>query len=239
MRTSPRALAPLFLLAAAPVRAQSVGDAAAYFSIISSPPGALPPVLSSAMLNRTMTGPDFALRYGHVGLQGGSLNSFDGRLSFPAGRKAQIGVNAGYQNLSCDLNCNGHFIAGANAEGRLASSTIGTGTDAAQVTIGLSGEFGFGRDHGTTIASLVAGLPFALVSGTPSLKIAPFLTPAFGWGRVSDSGNSDSGTRFLLGGGVVFQNTENGLGATFGFQKIFINGGETMFGVGVTFAPRR
>jgi hypothetical protein len=216
-------------------RSQSTGDAAAYFALIDTPVGALPPLLSSAMLSRAMTSPDIGLRFGHVGLQGGSLNSFDGRLSLPVGSKAQFGINAGYEDLSCDTpGCNGHFIAGANAEGRLARSTIGTGADAAQLTIGLNGEVGFGRGNGTTVASFTGGLPIALVSGTPTFKLAPFVTPAIGWGRVSDSGTSDSGTRFLLGGGVAFQNTTNGVGATVGFQKIFINGGEMMFGLGLT-----
>lgn len=243
MRTLSVSLASVLLAAVSPAlpeavaRAQSARDAAAYFALIDTPVGALPPLLSSAMLNRAMTSPDLGLRFGHVGLQGGSLNSFDGRLSLPIGSKAQFGINAGYENLSCDTpGCSGHFIAGANAEGRLARNTIGTGADAAELTIGLNGELGFGRGNGTTVGSFTGGLPVALVSGSPTFKIAPFVTPAVGWGRVSDSGSSESGTRFLLGGGVAFQNTPNGVGATVGFQKIFINGGEMMFGVGVTFS---
>lgn len=44
--------------------------------------------------------------------------------------------------------------------------------------------------------------------------------------------------RQALGGGVTIQNLRTGLGANVGFQKIFINGGETMFGISLTVAPR-
>ena len=221
-----------------PLRAQSVSDAAAYFALVSTPQGALPPILSEAMLGRTMRSMDVALRYGHISLQGGSLNSYDVRLGFPLGTKAMFGVNAGYQDLSCRGSCDGHFVAGANVEGRLSSSSLGNGADAATLTVGLNGEAGLGRRSDATIFGLTAGLPIALLSGTPTLRIAPFLTPAIGLGRVSDNGGSDTGTRFLLGGGITFESLTSGIGANVGFQKVFINGGETMFGVTLVLRPR-
>ena len=102
---------------------------------------------------------------------------------------------AGYQAISCDGGCNGHFIAGASAEGRLTSTTLGTGGDAARLTIGLNGEFGFGKPEGTTLVSLTGGLPIALIAGGPAVKIAPFLRPAIGWGRETNDIGSMTGTR--------------------------------------------
>lgn len=239
MRKLSSAVAVLAVVGALPLGAQSINAAVAYGALITTPAGALPPVLSNAMLLRSMTQPDVAARYGHISDNGVSLNTFDARVGFPLGTKAMVGVNAGYQDASCNLgNCDSHFIAGANAEGRLASTMLGTGTEAAQLTIGLNGDAGFGKNNGATVFSFTGGLPVALVSHASKALIAPFLTPAFGWGRASNNGLSQNGTRFLLGGGVTLQSTTSPIGANFGFQKVFIDGGETVFGVSLVVGRR-
>jgi len=238
-----KALLPVLLVVfgvvtATPAAAQSVGDAAAYFALLSVPQGAVPPILSEPMLDRVMRSMDIALRYGHVSLDGGGLNNYDVRLGFPLGTKAMFGVNAGYQDLTCRGSCDGHVMIGANVEGRLTSAPIGNGADAAKLTIGLNGEAGLGRQSGITVVGLTAGLPIALVAGTPTLRIAPFLTPALGFGHATIDGNSDSGERFLLGGGVTFESLTSGIGANIGFQKVFITRGKTMFGLTLVLRPR-
>ena len=240
MRKLSSAVAVLALVAAVlPLGAQSVNAAVAYGALITTPAGALPPVLSNAMLLRPMTQPDVAVRYGHLSDNGISLNTFDARVGFPLGTKAMVGVNAGYQDASCNLgNCDSHFIAGASAEGRLASTMLGSGSEAAQLTIGLNGDAGFGKNAGATAFSFTGGLPVALLSRTSKVLIAPFLTPAFGWGRQSDNGLSQNGTRFLFGGGVTLQSLTSPIGANFGFQKVFIDGGETVFGVSLVVGRR-
>ena len=239
MRAHPLLLAVgLSIIGAPPVAAQSVGDAAAYFALISTPQGAVPPILSEPMLGRVLRSMDIALRYGYVGLTGASLKSYDARLGFPLGTQAAFGVNAGYQDVSCSGACDGHVMLGANVEGRLTSTTIGSGADAAKLTIGLSGEAGLGRRSDVTAVSFTAGLPIALIAGTSTTRIAPFLTPAIGLGHASIAGDSQTGERFLLGGGVAVESLTSGIGANIGFQKIFINRGKTMVGVTVILRPR-
>ena len=230
-------LSGVLVLSGTSADAQIVNSAAAYFALIVSPAGAVPPILSSAMLNRAMTQPDFSLRYGHTSFDGASSNVLDARVGFAAGTKATIGVNAGYQSYTCD-GCEGHFIAGANAEGRLLSYTLGTGPEAGQLTVGLNGEAGFGTRSGTTVTGVTAGLPFALVTGSPTLKIAPFLTPALGWGGIFGSGESQTGTRFLRGAGVAIVSPTSGIDVNAGFQKVFIDGRDTIVGVSLTFGIR-
>ena len=238
MRATTLFVVVLGVTGASPAAAQSVGDAAAYFALISAPQGAVPPILSEPMLDRVMRSMDIALRYGHVSLDGGSLNSYDVRLGFPLGTNAMFGVNAGYQDLSCAGNCDGHVMIGANVEGRLTSATVGSGADAAKLTIGLNGEAGIGRQSNITVVGLTAGLPIALLAGTPTMRIAPFLTPAIGLGHAKIVGDSQTGERFLLGGGVTFESLTSGIGANVGFQKVFINRGKTMFGVSVILRTR-
>ena len=230
-------LSGLVLLASfgSALSAQTEGDVAAYFALVGTPPGGLPPVLSNAMLDRPMTSMDLGARYGHISTAGTSFNNFAATLGMPAGTKAKIGVTAGVEALDCN-GCKSHFIAGANAEGRLTSVMLGAGSDAAQLTVGLNGEFGFGKPERTTLVTLTGGLPIALVAGGPTLKIAPFITPGIGWGRSRDNTGSSNGSRFMLGGGVALHSTTSPVGANFGFQRVFINGGDTLFGINVTFA---
>jgi hypothetical protein len=229
----------LGLCSAAPLRAQLRGDAAAYLALISTPVGAVPPILTAPMLNQTMKNVDFAVRFGHISITDGSTNAFDARLGIPAGQSVVVGVNGGYQGRSCRAGgCQGHFIGGANIEGRFASVVLGSNADAAQLTVGLNGEIGFGRRSGTALTSITGGLPVALVSGPLHLRVAPFLTPGIGWGRISGGGMSDMGMRFLLGGGVMFQSLTTGVGATVGFQKALIDNGDMMFGIGLVLSAR-
>lgn len=237
MHVAPRLLPLLIAVAAQSLGAQSNGDAAAYAVLIATPQGALPPILSSPMLYSIQPQPRLGVRYGHIAFNTASANTFAGDVNFAAGSRTVIGVTAGYETYTCD-GCEGHFLAGARAEGRLTSAPLGTGSDASLLTVGLDGEMGFAKPRGSTALSITTGLPVALVAGGPTLKLAPFLTPGLGWGRVTSSGNSDSGTRFLLGGGVAIRSTRHSLGANFGFQKVFIDNGETMFGVNLTFALR-
>lgn len=236
MRTVLRLAPVLLVFGASSLGAQSSGNAAAYTTLLSTPPGALPPVLSAPMLGRVQAPPQIDLRYGHISFNGFGSNTFAGAVDFAAGTKTVIGVTAGYQTYDCK-GCDGHFLASGRAEGRLTSTSLGSGADASLLTVGLNGEMGFGKPSGGTLLSIAAGLPVALVAGGATVRIAPFLTPGFGWGRASNANNSESGARLMLGGGIAVQSTHRPLGANFGFQKVFIENGETMFGLNVTFVP--
>lgn len=240
MRKLPSGLTAAFMLASPAVAAaQSDNAIIAYFTLLETPQGALPPTLSAPMLGRLMTSTDVALRYGYVALEGVSLHTFGLTLGIPAGRQAAMGLTAGYQGVSCDGGgCDGHFVAAAKIEGRLSSAPLGTGSDAPDLNVGLNGELGFGKPTGATLLTATVGVPIAMVSGSPTLRIAPFLTPAIGLAHASASGESHSGARVMLGGGVNFANVRNGIAVNLGFQKIFIDSGDAMIGLSVAFGVR-
>jgi hypothetical protein len=219
--------------------AQSDKAFIAYFTLLETPPGALPPTLSMPMVNRLMTSTDVSLRYGYTSLSGVSLHTLGLTVGVPAGTKAAIGLTAGYQGVRCDGGgCDGHFVASAKAEGRLSSSPLGTTPNSPVLNFGLNGEFGFGKPSGGSLYSITAGVPIALVANSPTLRIAPFLTPGFGFGSAHGGGESQSGTRFLLGGGLTIQNMRNAIAVNLGFQKIFIDQGDTMVGLSVSFGVK-
>jgi len=148
-----------------------------------------------------------------------------------------VGITAGYQSPSGG-GCDGHFMAAANVESRLASTILGTGSDAAQLNIGVDGEFGIGHPTATWLATLTGGLPISLVAHSSGISIAPFLTPAVGWGHAKNSSLNEGGTRFLLGGGVTFLSTTSPIAVNVGFQKIFIDGGDTVIGLSLVLGAR-
>jgi len=232
------ALLPIASVASAcHLAAQSVDQRVAYAVLVQTPPAGLPPVLSNAMLDVPMHAPDIAVRLGHISMNGVGVNMFGATFGIPAGRQATIGFTVGYQGCGGASGCSEHPVAGGRVEGRLGSSKLGAGADAASLSAGLNGEIGFAHPSGDSNVSLSGGVPIALVAGGPTLKIAPFLTPALGWGRQSSS-VSRSAASLMLGGGVTVMSVTTGIAANFGFQKVFIDGGNTMFGINVVFGFR-
>jgi hypothetical protein len=231
--------------------AQSRDEVQAYLVLLETPTGGLAPVLSDAMLGITTKTPTLALRHGHVSVSsttpvGNSIiDNTALTLSVPVGRRAQVGVTGEYEKLRCDtatpdssgmtrepFPCGNHRVVGAFAEARLSSTPIGAGQNAPQLTFGLRGEAGYARaPFAVTHKSATAGVPVALVVGGPTMRIAPFLTPAIGWGHFALQGGSSDGVLPMLGGGVTLQSTASWLSANVGFQKVFISRGNTVFGV--------
>ena len=62
-----------------------------------------------------------------------------------------------------------------------------------------------------------------------------FVTPGFGYGRLSEDGESESGTRPMLGLGLRLRTT-SGIGFSIGAQKVFIDDGEMVMGAGLSIA---
>jgi hypothetical protein len=47
--------------------------------------------------------------------------------------------------------------------------------------------------------------------------------------------DAESGTRFMLGGGIGMLFASSGLGVDVGFQRVFIEDGDTLVGIGVSY----
>jgi hypothetical protein len=224
-------IACALLAAAVPIasgRAQDTGDIAAYVALQFTPPAGFAPIVTRTMLGDARPGWDFTPRYGRVDLFEDAANNF--ALSFVHGsNRGSFGVTAGYWNPDCD-NCDGHFVAGLGGDVRLFVSPVGTGPGAMALNVGLNGEIGFGKPQDATVWSATAGLPVTLVASGSGIRLAPFITPAVGYGHISVDGGSESGVRAMLGGGIGIIGA-NGFGVTVGFQKVFIDEGTTTLGV--------
>jgi hypothetical protein len=216
---------------ASDARAQDEGDVAAYVALLFSPPGAFSPFPTRTMLGEA--GTDITLRYGRFDIFDASTNNF--ALTWGRGSpRASFAATAGFLNPDCD-DCDGHFLAAIGGDVRMHASAVGRDAGAMTFRVGLSGEVGFAKPEDGTVWSATAGLPLTLVvGGTQGLRLAPFLTPGIGFGHISDGDFSESGTRAMLGGGMGILG-QGGLTLTIGFQKIFIDEGETTLGINASF----
>jgi len=218
---------------ASALNAQSPSAAIGYLTLISTPAGAMAPVVKQWMLPEPSRGVSIETQWGHVSGAGGSLDAFTVGAALPlADGRAAVDLSAGLQKPSCDrFDCNGHFLASAGVEGRIIQAESGLAT----FTLGLSGRIGFAKPTGVTLWTASSSAPLSLTFGKQGgVQFVPFVSPGFGWGRISGGGRAESGTRFMLGGGFGVVGTSSGVGVTLGAQKIFVDGGKTVFGAGIT-----
>ena len=233
-------LSSLGLAASAQAQGPSVGDLAAYVALSATPVGAMTPVVTSSMLGRIPQGYSIAGQYGHLSDNGAGFNSFGANVSMPLSG-VQVGASLGFWSPSGGTNTKSNMMLGLNAESNLGAWALSDGKNANLFTLGLRGDFGWANpDDGTgtstsaTALSFAAGAPVALVLKNGDMTFAPFITPGFGWGRLSENGASESGTRFMMGAGLGLSH-RNGWGVSVGMQKVFIDQGKSVFGLNVSY----
>lgn len=231
------AIAASALVFAAPaVSAQegpSIQDIAAYYAINASTVGA------PALATNTLAGAGgigWHLQYGRMDW-GTDVTSSSFAGGFDLGLGAgRLGVTAGYLTVDCPTNdCDGHLILGTRYSARLTGGALGDARSGSNWAMGLEGELGFGFPQDEQAMAIAASLPVKLTVGR-NVKISPFVAPGFAYGRYKVLDASESGQRFMVGGGVGFA-FANGMGANLGIRKVFIEEGETQFGLGFTIRP--
>ncbi|MGH7664842.1 MAG: hypothetical protein ACRENI_11175 [Gemmatimonadaceae bacterium] len=241
-----------FVAAAVPASAQEpdVSDVVSYLALVTTPVGALPPSLGSAMLESPSAGVGFGARYGWMDLDGSAVHNLGLGVDFVAPWSGDLGLTLGYSLPDCPdgVECDGNFMGGASWQTKVSSMDVGTSS---RVNLGVDAQLGLARsDDGAgesvTAMSVALSLPVALVTGSAGgIRIAPFVSPGFGYGRISGTdpvsgdGVSESGTRFLLGGGASLMNASGSFAFNAGVQKVFIDQGDIQFGVGMSFHPGR
>lgn len=232
-------LTSLGVAASAQAQGPSLGDIAGYVALSATPVGAMTPVVTDAMLGRIPKGYSFAGQYGHLSDNGAGFNSFGASVSMPVSG-ISLGGSLGFLSPSAQ-GSKSNMMLGLNAESNLGAWALNSGKDANLFTMSVRGDFGWANpDDGTgtntsaTALSFSAGAPFALVLKNGDMTFAPFVTPGFGWGRISENGTSESGTRFMMGAGLGVAH-RNGWGVSLGMQKVFIDQGKTVFGLNLSY----
>ena len=231
--------ASALVLAAPAMSAQeegpSINDVAAYMAINASTVGALPPLATNTLAGAGGIG--WHLQYGRMDWGSDvTSSSFAGGLDLSVG-SGRLGFTAGYMSIDCPtgLDCEGHLIVGSRYSAQLTGGALGDSRSGSRWAMGLEGELGFGFPQDERAMAIAASLPIKLTVGK-NVKVSPFLAPGFAYGSYKVADQSESGQRFLVGGGVGLA-FANGIGANVGVRKVFIEEGETQFGLGFTIRP--
>jgi len=97
--------------------------------------------------------------------------------------------------------------------------------------IGFATELG-GVDLSCLAAAVNVSLSYPIAAGA-NARLVPFVSPGAGIGRVSGTGDSKSGQRLIIGGGVAIVSLKTGLQLTASASKILIDGGATVLGLSI------
>lgn len=255
-------LAVLFVGAAAyTAAAQSSGAAPLppgyreYLLLLGTPAASLPPQFTYTLTGIAQQSPELVARYGYVpditrplapevgGHAAHSLDSFGLSGIIPLGLDGTVSLTGGVSNERCSSGCPpAQFMGSVAGDYRLARIPIGVADDAMRLTVGLSGELGIGSPESGLTETVTFGLPLAVGFGQPdATQVIPFITPSIG---LIASGAQGIGAppvragRGLLGGGVALFNPKSALGASIGFQYVFVSHTELQVGIGLSLGGR-
>jgi len=247
-------LLPVALFAAT-ARAQSLGSAPGYIdylSLLGTPVASLPPLATYTLFGVAQRTPQLVARYGFVsdmarplappsgGHEAHSLGSFGLTGVMPAGLDGTITATAGLSNEQCRGCAGSAFMAAISGDHRLTTISIDAAS-ATRVTIAANAEIGVGHPVTGVTWSADVGLPLALALGpTTGTSIIPFVTPSIaGFVTRDPTGNgSRAAARLLVGAGVALFNAKSALGASAGFQYVFVDKTELQFGVALSLGGR-
>jgi hypothetical protein len=215
-----------------PAQAQEASDIAAFIGLTSTPYGALPAVVSPSMTGAKGRVWDF--RYGRYSDDASdvSVSTYGVGGNFAMGAKGRLGVDIGYQ--TCE-DCDATIMGGIDYSMNLVTHKLGAAANASSLIVGLRPALGYGKVEEASALSLSAEFPISMSFKVGQrTSMVPFLSPALGWGRVSFDGESESGAKPVLGGGVGFTNVVGNIGLNVGFRKFFIDEAPTQWGLGMS-----
>ena len=240
---------------APPAAAQSLGTAPGYLdylSLLGTPVASLPPLATYTLLGVAQRSPQLVARYGYVpdvdrplapasgGHEARSLDSFGLTGVVPAGLDGTFSLTAGLSNDRC-RGCSGSaFMAAIGGDHRLTTISIDAAS-ATRLSISADGEIGVGHPATGVTWSADVGLPLALALGPATgTSIIPFVTPSIAGfiTRAPGASGSYAAARLLVGAGVALFNAKSALGASAGFQYVFVDRTELQFGVALSFGGR-
>lgn len=209
----------------------SAGDVAAYVALNATPIGALTPIMVSPGTKGEKAFNTFAGRYSHFSPSGGGdgTNQLGATWYHQAGMNAAVSGTAGYVAPGC-TGCDGIMMLGGDVHSTLWNNAAAKSTT--DLSANLHGSLGYGHSNGTTALSMAVGVPLGMSFEQASKsRIGLFITPGFGWGRMSGSGTGESGTRPLIGAGASWT-AASGMGLHLSYQAVVIENGGNNIGLG-------
>ena len=211
--------------------APSSADMAAYTALVSTPVGALAPLMITPGAKVEKKFNALTGRYSHFSSDAGSANSLGASFYHRAGMNAAVSGTLGYTTAAnCATNC-GTVLVGADVHSTLWNNK--PRATAATKSVNLQGSLGYGSGTDVNYMSFAVGVPLSFsMRRSPTTRVSAFLTPGFGWGKVSPKGAAaESGTRPMIGAGAAWL-ASSGWGVHASFNKVIVDGGGNAFGLG-------
>jgi hypothetical protein len=248
-------LALLRFLVGGPAFAQSLGSPPGYreyVSLLGTPTGSLPPLTTYTIAGFAQHSAELLARYGFVSdmslplapdtgpHEAHSLNSFGLTGLMPLGLDGTVSLTLGLSSQHC-TGCSGsEFMGAVNGDYRILSTGLNS-SNATRFTLAVAGEVGVGHPATGTAWTVDLGFPLAFTVGPEAgLRFIPFVTPGLAYVTANGASNTENvnAVRVVMGGGVSLFNPKSMLGASVGFQYIFVDKTQVQFGVGVSVGGR-
>lgn len=222
----------------------NLGDVRAFVALRATHIGAFAPMLTPAMASRRLNGAQLGLRYGIRLLDSLEVNTLAVQGTFALGLQSSMAVTAGLTYANCD-GCDPAMMLGVGGDMRLYQTDASQGSS---FTVAVSGDIGYAqvKPGDESAFALGVGVPVTYIFGaTPEgIRFAPFFTPIFGVGSttggcpVAFPDCEESGTRWVLGGGVGVWGPRSPVSVSIGINQVMLSGAKPVYGVNVQIGGR-
>lgn len=236
------------LVAALLLPAQSnaqTGDARALIVLRATHIGALTPSITPAMISRRLNGMQLGVRYGWHEEEGITTHAVAASGILGVGIASSVSLTAGVSDADC-APCSPALMLGIGGDMRVAEmgDIVAGGSS---LSIAVSGDVAYAqlKPGDDTGLALGIGAPVTLTfAATPDgMRFAPYVTPVFGVGSTSLGCSGileceESGSRFVIGGGIGVWNPLSSISASLGINHVMADGANPVFGVNVQIGGR-
>lgn len=221
------------------------GDERALIALRATHLGALTPLTTPAMLSRRLNGVQLGLRYGWREEVGITTQAVAASGILGVGMASSVTLTAGVSDADC-APCSPALMLGLGGDMRVfeAGDVMAGGSS---LSVAVSGDLAYAqlKPSDETGIALGIGAPVTLTfAATPEgIRFAPFFTPIFGVGSTTFGCPAlvdceESGTRFVLGGGVAVWNPLSSISASLGINHVLADGAKPVYGVSVQLGGR-
>lgn len=238
------ALTALFVGSPHVGHAQTLRDIAAWDALVVSPIGALPPRMHDELFVGTRTPAELSVRYGRWRYDEDDAIHNDIGLTVTHGfgaTRTDIAVTVAYLSLSCGT-CSTWLSGGVEVLRPVLRHVLaGQAERETTASLGVRASAGAARYLGDGYAAATS-----LALSTPVSIAFPFVwrsrvsvsaMPGIGVGRLASTDDDANGTLPMLGVSVAWA-LHSGVIMDLGIQRVFINGGPSQFGAGLSWAAQ-
>jgi hypothetical protein len=216
--------------------AQSENAFVGWIGLVTTPVGAFTPYAPAGTAARGGTSVGVQARYSHWQFAADDDNTTNVGAGLVIGRGAlRTAIELGRRTVKdCD-DC-ASLMGGLDMHvGLLERALDGSMTLGLAINPALGfGQLGDSEDDVTSLAGALS-VPISLaVRAGSGVRVIPFVSPGFGLARLSGDGESSTGSRAMLSGGLALAGVNMPVQLTASARKIFMEEAPTVLGVGVS-----